>query len=279
VFIEVDENQAATVVVVGSEGEQRIPLADDLTAIGGLSCRSSGAVAVDAARGDRVTRPLVLNVDTFEEVDGIPPGINPTWVDDETLAWETGSASRDFVIRLFNLDGDALTPPLPGHESAWLSGLEKLAVQGDPAQGFDRIATFGLDLDVALGLRPQARPDGSSQELVELLAVLPLPADQLHPDGDRFVFVTSAQENAQRDLQIINADGTDPETVIATPEQEDEPHWTADGRIIFLREPLRDAGEDDDAPREADILIYDPESDSEEIVGSGTGIFSLSACT
>jgi hypothetical protein len=278
-FIEVAEDEAATVVVVSGSGERRIPLADDLTAVGGLSCRRNGAVALDAARDDRVTRPLVLNGDNFEEVDGIPPGVNPTWVDDETIAWETGSASRDFVIRLFKLDGDALTPPLPGHEPFWLPGIERLAVQGDPAQGFDRIATFGLDLDVARGLRSQARPDGSSPELVELLGVLPLPPGQLHPDGGRFVFVTSAQENAQRDLQIINADGSDPETIVATPEQEDEPHWTADGRIIFLREPLQEAGTDEDTPVEADIIIYDPEAASEEVVGSGTGILSLAACT
>ena len=51
-FIEVAEDDAATVVIVSGDAERRIPLAGDLTAIGGLSCRRNGAVALDAARDD-----------------------------------------------------------------------------------------------------------------------------------------------------------------------------------------------------------------------------------
>ena len=226
-----------------------------------------------------MTRPLVLNGDAFEEVDGIPPGVNPTWVDDETIAWETGSASRDFVIRLFNLDGDALTPPLPGHEPTWLSGIERLAVQGDPEQGFDRIATFGLDLDVARDLRSQARPDGSSPSLSSSWPCCPCP-----PTNS--TTTAAASSSSRQPKRMLNVTCRSSTPTAATPKR----WWlrlskrtsrtgrrTAESSSFVS--PCRRLGLTKTLAIEADIIIYDPEAASEEVVGSGTGILSLAACT
>ena len=56
---------------------------------------------------------------------------------------------------------------------------------------------------------------------------------QWSPDGERLVF--SSQVGGNRDIYIINADGSKSARLTWEPSKEEEPSWSRDGRWIYFR--------------------------------------------
>ena len=53
------------------------------------------------------------------------------------------------------------------------------------------------------------------------------------PDGQEIVFHT-IREGSHRDIQVVSADGTTTETVVATPAEEQHSGWSPDGNSIIF---------------------------------------------
>ena len=146
-----------------------------------------------------------------------------------------------------------------------------IALRAGPGGGFERLGIYGLQLEEA----QEGSVDASAWEL---LSSIPIEARQLDPDGTIFVFATAAQENQQRDIQTIEVDGSNPDTIVATPLEEYAPTWTASGNLLFLRRELL-SPEQDVAEASVEVVELDVGSGEERVLAEAPGITALAACS
>ncbi|MEX2238983.1 MAG: hypothetical protein WEB00_15800 [Dehalococcoidia bacterium] len=253
---------------------------DEFVPFGGLACTRGGAAVLDVSAGGALRSPLVLSDDRLAPVAGLPPATSSSWVDDDTLLLFEAAAEGLSRVRIYDLavqPASLAGPALPGQLPAFLAGSKEIAVQGTPPLGFERTGTYALALDALLSGDEGADGVTGIPADERFLSAFPIEPELLDPFGHEFVFVTAAQENNQRDLQLVSIDGGEPETLTATPEQESEPSWTPDGDLLFLRQELTAAGAD---PREAisEVVLLDRDSGEERVLGSARGAIMLAAC-
>jgi hypothetical protein len=277
VFVEVDERRQATIVLVRGDDLERIEV-DGVTLAGALTCSADGAVLLDGFDEGGALPPLFLEDGQLVPLEGVPPGGSPSFAGDDRFAWEEAGAEDGLRVRMYNLDGQAASPYLPGDDPFWLGEAERLAVEGPPGSLFDQLGIYAIDP----GALPA--PDESVVELdvgqySERISPLPSPTVELDPAGRRVAYVTAAQENEQNDVQVIDVDGrSNARTLTATPEQETNTRWTRDGRIVFVRHQLLEQNDPGDGPADARVMLIDPETGAEDVVASGRGIEALAAC-
>ena len=271
-YLSVDGEVNAT---LGDGDEERsFALPDDVEPLNSLSCNASGVLAIPVGRNDTLLPPLILSDGEFALARELPAAVDPTWIDSETLLVRVADPESGVGTRVYELRDERFSPlteSLPGQGPTWLADLEMIAIRAGPGGGFDRLGIYGLSFDQA-----QSGPVGAEEW--DLLASIPIEPRQLSPDGATFAFATAAQENQQRDIQAIDADGMNPRTIIATPLEEYAPTWTPDGDLLFLRRELLDPGQDE-TEANVEVVEFDPESSEERILAEGAGITTVAACS
>jgi hypothetical protein len=265
------------VVATLSDGEQDVSyeVPNDLEPLIAFACDSEGQLVLPVGgRDDGLLSPLLLEDGELILARELPPAIEPAWIGDGSLLLRVVDPDEGQGVRVYRRDNDTFTPEtplMPGRNAGWVSGPGLIAVQAGPGGGFDRLGIYGLAIEEARAGRVEATA-------WQLISSVPIDPRQLNPDGDVFVFATAAQENQQRDIQAINADGSDARTLVATPLEEFAPAWTADGRILFLRRELLGEGQDG-AEAKVEVISIDLGSGEERILAEDDGIFALAVCS
>ncbi|MPZ23666.1 MAG: hypothetical protein GEU28_08990 [Dehalococcoidia bacterium] len=263
-FIEQDADGRLLLTLVEGEREERTQIESRYRPLGALGCTGEGLVALDAVISNRLTSPLVLDGDEVEPLDWAPAGVGPAWFPEGRLAYHADDGAGNLYIAIAHLAEESVERGPRGRLPAWVPGLGLAAFQGGPPDGYDRIGVYTYEL--------------SGDAPPELLSSLPFPTDQLSPDGTTFVYLSASQENAQRDLLAIGIDGGDHRTLTATPEQEEMPRWTADGDVIFVRQPLLDQRETLADARDALVVRLDPASGDERVIATAGSVLALAPC-
>ena len=265
----------ATVATL-SDGEQQVSydVPADLEPLTAFACSAAGDLVIPAGRDDSLLSPLWLVDDELELARDLPPAFEPAWVAADELLVRVVDPDEGAGVRVYEREGQSftsVTPLLPGRNAGWVSGPGLIAVQAGPGGGFTRLGIYGLTLD-------EARRGEVDAEFWELLSSVPIDPRQLSPDGEVFVFATAAQENQQRDIQAINADGSDARTLVATPREEFAPVWANGTEILFLRRALLGEGEDE-TEADVEVIRLDLETNEETVLGNEAGIYALAACS
>lgn len=256
------------------EDEVSYSLPEDVEPLNSLGCSYEGHLAIPVGRDDTLLPPLILLDGEFALARELPPSVDPSWIGADRLLVRVAEAETGVGARVYELrDGrfSALTPTLAGQGPAWLEGRQMIALRAGPGGGFERLGIYGLPLE-------QAQAGSVDASEWELLSSIPIEARQLHPDGTRFAFATAAQENQQRDIQTIEADGSSPGTIVATPLEEYAPVWAPSGNLLFLRRELLTPGQDV-AEASVEVVELDLGSGEERVLAEAPGITALAACS
>jgi Tol biopolymer transport system component len=175
----------------------------------------NGRIAFDSSVGD--SEIYTMNSDGFfvtQLTDNSWSDFQPDWLSDGTKIAFVSTKSGDTEIYTMNSDGSSqtrITDNTVGDiQPVWSPDGTKIAISRAPA------SLYVID------------SDGTGDTLIAAEGRNP----SWSPDGSRITYSHFTNDGGDRDIFIVNSDGTNPTRITNTPEFEDFPDWSPDGLEI-----------------------------------------------